>query len=136
MKYYSRLKQYKASNLTFDPATGEGRSYEWYAIARKFAGVLVLNTYRYSNTTARHVSKLRQLFLKLNLNWVEIEAPRGLQDLNAARLFAVQRIQNLTAEINKPRSRPEKNAERFRAVAGLKEKLALIDRLKEMSEAA
>lgn len=136
MKYYSRLKQYKASNLTFDPAIGEGRSYEWYAIARKFNGVLVLNTYRYSNTTARHVNKLRKLFRSVGLEWMEIDAPRGLQNLSAARELAVSRIQNLTAEINKPRSRPEKNAERFRAVAGLKEKLALIDRLKEMSEAA
>lgn len=136
MKYYSRLKQYKASNLTFDPAIGEGRSYKWYAIARKFDGVLVLNSFGYSNTTARHVSKLRKLFRSLGLEWVEIEAPQGLQNLSAARELAVSRIQNLTAEINKPRTRPEKNAERFRAVAGLKEKLALIDKLKKMSVAA
>lgn len=136
MKYYSRLNMYKASNLTFDPATGEGRSYEWYSIARNFDGVLVLNTYAYSNTTARHVSKLRGLFHSLGLVYSEIEAPLGLQNLEAAKKLVISRIQNLTAEINKPRSRPEKNEERFAAIAGLKEKLALIKRLEEIAEVA
>lgn len=136
MKHYSRLNMYKASNLTFNPATGEGRSYEWYSIARKFDGVLVLNTYAYSNTTARHATKLRGLFHSLGLEWVEIEAPQGLQNLDDARALVVSRIQNLTIEINKPRSRPEKNAERFAEIAGLKEKLALIDKLQQIAKAA
>lgn len=136
MKYYSRLKQYKASNLTFDPATGEGESYDWYVISRNFDGVLVLNTYAYSNTTARHVSKLRALFHSLGLVYSEIEAPLGLQNLEAAKKLVISRIQNLTAEINKPRSRPEKNEERFAAIAGLKEKLALIKRLEQIAEVA
>jgi hypothetical protein len=131
MKYYSRLRQYKASNLTFNPETGEGRSYEWYSIARKFDGVLVLNAYAYSKTTARHATKLRGLFRSLGLEWVEIEAPQGLQCLDDARKLVILQIQNLNAEINKPRSRPQKNAERFARIAGLKEKLGLIDKLQQ-----
>jgi hypothetical protein len=129
MKYYSRLKTYKASNLTFNPATGEGRSYAWYSISRKFEGVQVLNSYAYSPTTACHVSKLRRLFLSLNIEWVEIEAPRGLQDLDAAKALAKDSIQKLTVEINNKRSRPERNAKRFAEIGKLKEKLALIQNL-------
>jgi len=129
MKHYKKLNLHKAGNLTFNPATGEGRSYEWYSIAREFEGVQVLNSYGYSNTTARHVSKLRGLFCSLGIEWVEIEAPQGLQNLDAARALTVSKIQKLTAEINNKRSRPEKNAERFAEIGKLKEKLGLIERL-------
>ena len=112
MKFYSRLQVYKASNLTFNPATGEGRSYDWYSIARRFDGVQVLNTYRYSVTTGKHIRKLENLFSDLRLECLFIEAPRGLQDLDAAIEFYRDKIATLETEIKKPRTNKAKNEER------------------------
>lgn len=92
MKYYKRLKIYKCSNLTFDPETGEGSSYKWYSIARKFGKIQVLNTYGYSRSTIKHVWKVCGVLKDLNVPYVTIDAPYGLQDLDAAMEYnAVER---------------------------------------------
>jgi len=84
MKYYQRLGIYKASNLTFNPNTFEGYSYAWYLITARIKGELVLNTYNYSPTTRKHVYKLRALLNELELPYIEIESPGGLQKLESA----------------------------------------------------
>lgn len=77
---------YKES-CAFDPVTGDGHSYRWYALTKVINGVLVLNTYSYSNQTAKHVSKVRSLLKLLGVKFVEVQAPKGLQDLDAAQLY-------------------------------------------------
>jgi hypothetical protein len=87
LKYMTRLKLFKGCNgkLDFDPVTGLGHSYTWYEIAKVINGKLVLNTYRYSVTTSGHVGTLRSLFRQVGLKYIEVEAPRGLQDLDLCR---------------------------------------------------
>lgn len=82
-KTRNTFENYKAS-CTFHPATLNGYSYGWYLLTAKIKGLVVLNSYAYSNQTAKHVSKMRNLFSILGIRYVEIHAPRGLQDLNAA----------------------------------------------------
>lgn len=82
--YGPKRGTFKRPNLEFDPSTGVATSYNWYNIAQIIKGRLVLNTYRYSVTTAKHISELGRLFDQLKLTYIEIEAPRGLQDLNTA----------------------------------------------------
>lgn len=86
LKFYPRLGIFKtpSDHLTFDPLTLEARSYRWYSIARKLKGKLVLNDYAYSVTTRKHTGILQQLFRELGLSYVSIEAPQGLQNLDAA----------------------------------------------------
>lgn len=100
---------FKATNLEFDPRTGEARSYQWYSISRVFKHTLVLNTYRYSVTTAKHVRKLRFLFDRLGLKYIEIEAPKGLQNIEAAvarhiSLYAHAFVREKYARIKRPYS--------------------------------
>jgi hypothetical protein len=84
MKYYSRLKLWKAPNLTFNPETREAYSYGWYQLLAVINGNLVLNIYNYSNTTVKHVHKLRRLLNTLGIQIdVELEASQGLQNFDA-----------------------------------------------------
>lgn len=87
LKYMTRLKLFKGCNgkLDFNPLTGLGHSYTWYEISKVIKGQLVLNTYGYSMTTSGHVNTLRSLFSQLGLKYLEVHAPRGLQDLDLCR---------------------------------------------------
>lgn len=87
LPYQIRNKIFKGCNgkLTFDPATGLALSYfNGYQIAKRINGRMVLNSYRYSVTTQGHVETLRNLFGQLGISYREIEAPKGLQDLQRA----------------------------------------------------
>lgn len=79
---------YKES-CAYDPITGEAHSYRWYSLARVIKGYQVLNTYGYSNCTSKHVSYVRSTMYKLGVDYIEIQAPRGLQDMQFAHTYCV-----------------------------------------------
>ena len=112
MKHYKKLNQYKASNLVYDCDSGSAYSYDWYVIAKRIDGNMVVNKFSYSNTTIKHFYKICRLFDSLGIQYIEIDAPRGLQNLEAAREYYVDRINNLQRDIEKPRTQAKKNAER------------------------
>lgn len=112
MRLYPRLKQYKCSNLIYDIEQQIAHSYGWYVIAKRFNGIMVVNDYNYSNTTLTHSYKLKRLFDEIDIDYVTIEAPRGLQDLDASINHYADLIFNLQQKINKPRSRKSTNDER------------------------
>lgn len=87
VKYFSRLHEFKGSNFGFDPMTGDGHSYRWYALTKVIKGNLVLNAYGYSNQTCNHRNELSSLFRKLGIKYLELEAPRGLQNLDSAMVY-------------------------------------------------
>ena len=98
-----------SGQLEFNPNTGIATSYQWYQIAAVLKGKLVLNTYRYSVTTSKHVGELRSLFRALNLKYVSIEAPNGLQNLDIAtgtqvELYANAMVKNKYARVKYSRS--------------------------------
>lgn len=61
MKYYKRLKVYKASNVTFNPETKEAFSYGWWKFVTKVNGLVVFNDHTYSISTRKHQSKVWNL---------------------------------------------------------------------------
>ncbi len=67
-----------------------GHSYGWYALTKKIKGTVYLNTYTYSGQTAKHRGHVERVFRALGVKYVSLEAPRGLQDLQAALLYAVK----------------------------------------------
>lgn len=112
----TRLKIFKRTNLTWDPQTGIGYSYHWYEIAKVIKGQLVLNTYRYSVSTAKHVRLLRNLFDFLELSYVEIDAPSGLQNLNNAAIQCASQWAKLIVKnkyAHKPLVKAEINARKM-----------------------
>ena len=114
MKYYKTKNQFSNSTktLTLNVNTLEGRSYEWYSICRNFNGVVVLNTYNYSSTTCKHIIKVRSVLSGLNQSYIELEAPRGLQDLDESLKLYENRIEALELAIAKPKTRKSTNEAR------------------------
>ena len=96
IKYYPRLKVFKNSSNScgFDPSTGKGHSYSWYSLSRVFKGRLILNSYRYSRQTSKHLWNMQSLFRDLGLKYLELEAPCGLQDLDLAFRHIVRQLGN------------------------------------------
>ena len=89
VKYQPRKNRFSSgSNLVLCADTLEGRSYAWYSISRVIKGQLILNTYHYSSMTGKHISKLRQLFAQLNIEYKSLDAPQGLQDLERAMAYS------------------------------------------------
>lgn len=74
MKYYKRLKIYKAPNVTFNPETLEAFSYEWWKFVAKIEGKIVFNNYSYSQSTSKHQIKVRRLLDQLGIK-IDISMP-------------------------------------------------------------
>lgn len=129
MKFYKKLNQYKASNLVYDLNSNKAYSYEWYELAKCVDSQMILNTYNYSPTTLRHMYKLRTLFDSLNINYVEIEAPRGLQDMVTSIFYYTELIHELNKKINNPRSRKSTNLYRVKDLSVYESKLSFVKNL-------
>lgn len=104
MKYYVRSNQYRASNVYFNVSTKEAFSYNWWKFFAVIDGKNVFNRYGYSVSTSRHQSKVRSLLEELGIEIeIELEAPKGLQELD----FALEYMQKRLAfyELKEKRSR-------------------------------
>ncbi len=125
MKYFSRLnmwKNYKAS-CTFNPETMLGHSYSWYELSKKVKGVMILNTYLYSNQTAKHVGKMRDLFANLKIKYVSLEAPRGLQSLDLSLVHHVEQLAHTKLKNSFARIKDKNEVKRHENALKLLEKL-------------
>lgn len=67
MKYLKTKNMYQASNVTFNLATREARSYAWWVFTKIIDGKLVFNEHRYSITTQGHQRKVKKLLTELNI---------------------------------------------------------------------
>lgn len=76
-------------SCSFDYETGEARSFEWYIMGRYINGHYIVNSYRYSSATSGHVSDLIKTLGILGIKYRELEAPQGLQDLDASKSHLV-----------------------------------------------
>jgi len=80
MKYYKRLKIYKANNVTFDPVSMIADSYDWWHFVERINGKVVFNSYSYSPTTGRHQSKVWRLLQELGIEVdLVVHTKAGLQ---------------------------------------------------------
>ena len=74
----------------FNPETMYAHSYRWYDLVKRIKGTVVLNDYRYSQQTSGHIWKTRDVLRTLGIKFVELEAPRGLQNLDAALAYELE----------------------------------------------
>lgn len=136
LPYFKKLKVFKAKNNSFDPATFRAYSYAWWRYVDRINGKIVFNDYRYSNCTSKHQSNMRSLLSELNIKVdLYIEAPKGLQDLDAAIEMYEGRIQDLIALIQNPNTRAAKNESRKREVKEYLKKIEAIKALKRTKRA-
>ena len=129
MRYRKRTNDYVGSNFYFDPKTKHATSYEWYDLVKEINGVVILNDYSYSSSTCKHIEKVRNLLKTHDINYVTLEAPKGLQDLCRAKRYYEDLVKNLSHLIVKPGTRKAKNQERMAQIARYGEKLYLLSTL-------
>jgi ribosomal protein S30 len=84
MKYFKRLKLYKASNVTYSPETKEAYSYGWWQFTKKIGNVVLFNNYTYSSSTSRHQSKVSRILRdnKENILYVCLNDSTNLRSLS------------------------------------------------------
>lgn len=86
MKYFKTQNLYKASNVTFDPSKVIAHSYAWWCFVRVIEGHVVFNSYRYSNTTAKHQFKVKRLLNELGITIdFEVSVPESLKDTDTTK---------------------------------------------------
>lgn len=130
MRYYKRLKKYKASNVEFDCKTETAYSYGWWQFVKRIKGKLIFNNFRYSPSTCRHQLKISRLLgeLGLKIDYV-IGAPAGLQNLVQAIRHHQILITNLLAQIDKKGTHRAKNIERQTRIEQHSQTIELIQSL-------
>ena len=82
MKHMKRANIYQCSNYncTFNPETIEAHSFRWWRFVAKVDGMVIFNSYRYSNSTSKHQSKVRSLMSQLGIKIdLFLELPRGIK---------------------------------------------------------
>lgn len=130
MKLKKTTGEYVASNVSFNPETLEATSFKWWYFVKRIGGKVVFNDYRYSSFTSRHQNKVRLLMKRLGIKIdLEIEAPKGLQDLQAAHDWYEGHIIRLVSLMSMPRTHAAKNAERAHLVRLYQEKVKTIRKL-------
>jgi len=122
MKYFTRLKIYKASNVSFNPQTMEALSYDWWRFVTTLNGVSIFNNATYSVSTCAHQFKVRQLMRDLNLP-VHITLHHTRKSLSAPISAILDEVkclrainEDLLALTTKPRTHKTKNEERRQEV--------------------
>jgi len=154
MKYYKKLKEYKASNvsLTVEPKL-EAYSYNWWLFVVRYKGLVIFNDTNYSRPTCKHQSKVRGVLYDLGIK-IDIELNNTVKTLGqygpptmykgenkpldgdfvkAAIKDEIENIElinkNLADLIKKPRTR--KSTNKFRAQQ-IKQNKTQIQKLKKV----
>tara|TARA_R100001244_G_C5114809_1_gene122028 strand:- start:159 stop:617 length:459 start_codon:yes stop_codon:yes gene_type:complete len=130
MKYYKRLKEYKASNvsLKIEPKL-EAYSYAWWLFLTKYKGLVIFNNTNYSSSTNKHQRNVRHVLRDLNIK-IDIELNHTFKSFDqfrehqpfdgdyvkAAIKNEIENIElinkNIADLIKKPRTHKAKNQKR------------------------
>jgi len=147
MKYYTRLKEYKASNvsLTVEPKL-EAYSYAWWLFVVRYKGLVIFNNTNYSMPTCGHQSKVRRVLDDLGIK-IDIELNNTFKSLGrfkehrpfdgdfvkAAIEDEIENIElinkNLADLIKKPRTQKRTNEKRAQQI---EENKTQIEKLKKV----
>lgn len=123
LRYSKRNNYFSATNVGFSPETMEGHSYDWYSLVRKFDNTVVLNAFRYSPTTSKHISKVRNVLRTLGVKYSELEAPKGLQNLESAKAHHLIELGKAIVEHRFARIKNDSGIKHHRKCLALLEKL-------------
>ena len=153
MKYYTRLKEYKASNvsLTIEPKL-EAYSYAWWLFVVRYKGLVIFNNTNYSSSTSRHQRKVRRVLYDLNIK-IDIElnntrrsfgksygsyvshCPSDGDFVKAAIENEIENIglinKNLADLIKKPRTRKSTNEKRAQQIEENKNQIKKLKKVLE-----
>lgn len=130
MKYSKKRAQWEnsAKTCTYNPIIKQAYSYGWWRFVEKIGSYLVFNNYNYSPTTNRHQRDIRKL-IGYKTKTLDIQARKGLQDLDTAIEDYKYDIKSLLELINKPKTHASKNAERRNMIKEIEKKIELVQKL-------
>jgi hypothetical protein len=110
MRYHKKTDCYYNStkSLRHDPASGASYSYNWYLLTKVLNnGILLVNDFSYSVTTMKHLNIMLRHY-NYPENSIYIEAPQGLDKLEASIKLYEDRIKSATDYMIKPRVKKSK----------------------------
>lgn len=116
-----------SGSLTVNGETLESRSYSWYVLGMYINGEYVLNDYSYSSTTIKHVYKLRRFLKERGIQYRTIEAPKGLQNVDAAKQHYTDLIKSAQDVLNNPRRKKALDASRLSHLESLVQSLQFLN---------
>ena len=109
MRYIKKRQRFesKTQNLIYYPLTKESFSYKWYRLSHRIEGLVLLNTYPYSKTTAKHIHKIRRQFQSTGTDYVAVHAPQGIPayDIEPVLTYMKGEIERLKQKNNNKRAR-------------------------------
>lgn len=101
MKYKKRTNTYTASNVIFDANKIQAYSYGWWRFVSVVEGKVIFNNYRYSVSTSKHQSKVRNLMNQLGIKIdIEMPLPTGITSISLQELFLLAEEQLCLEFIN------------------------------------
>ena len=115
MRYYKRLKQYKASNMVVDLENQTAHSYGWWCFWTVENGVSLFNSTFYSQSTCGHQSKASRVIDRghdLVLRHTKANLTNPAEAVISEINGIVYEIEQLTELIKKPRTHKAKNEQR------------------------
>jgi hypothetical protein len=101
MKYYKRLEVYKASNVELEPETLKSYSYGWWQVSRKIGEKVFFNYTSYSNSTAKHQSKILSTLRTLGYGWDKVLVFRLRNTDNIMGMSDKQLIERIISDYSK-----------------------------------
>lgn len=132
-RWKPRLKIFSDSGkkVSYNPETGIARSYSWWMLSSRLPnGEVMLNTYRYSRTTAVHRYTIEQFFKNNNIKITyKFDCPGGLQNLDSALNHYEKEKRKAFEKLSTPKIR-DYTRERTRALIDeYNEKISMIRKL-------
>ena len=137
MKHFTKLNQFKASNVIYDVGTGRAYSYDWWrfvdVVELKGSKQVVFNDYGYSNSTMKHQSKVREVLRKLGISIdLVVNSRSGLQSDNwrEEALDSIKYdIRTVEEQLNNKRRHKRLDGQRLERLGKLKQKLSKLSEL-------
>lgn len=130
MRYYTRLKLYKAPNLVFDPIAVEAYSFK-FCFVRIIEGMVLFNTYSETSTTNRQQYRVMRLMERLNIQFIAIEYNGSLTDDCIPRMIVEYgyKVEAIRLRINDPKTQKVKNLERMQDIRNLEQTIKVLGSL-------
>lgn len=123
LKYFSRLKLYKGSNVEFSPETMIATSYWHWAFVKVISKKIVFNNYNFSRTASTHQAAvkalLRELGIKIDL---VVQVKEGLNNIETLKELKAREKSTLEYLIAKDESKKQERKERAK-ISRLKDKV-------------
>jgi hypothetical protein len=146
MKYYKRLRKYKASNLEYCIDTKISYSYEWWQFTKLLSDgkTILFNNYSYSSSTSRHQSKIASLFREAGYynepslyNIVYVSSPKSIGATNFYQSCVDvihEKINAIESILQNNRRKRSLDVHRYEQLNELRLELAKLTKLKPLIE--